>query len=117
MKTIQRSLLFPVVAAAGLLAAAPAVTAAEAAEVWTKQCASCHGKDGSGDTRMGKKLNAKDYRDPKVNDAITDAAALKAIRSGVVENGKEVMKGFSDKVSDDEAKALVTFIRTFKAAK
>lgn len=117
MKTNPRSLLFPIVAVAGLLAAAPALTAADAAEVWTKNCASCHGKDGSGDTRMGKKLNAKDYRDPKVNDAITDAAALKAIRSGVVENGKEVMKSFADKVSDDEAKALVTYLRTFKASK
>ncbi|MFM7102589.1 MAG: c-type cytochrome [Verrucomicrobiota bacterium] len=103
-------------ATAGLLAAAPGLAAAEANEVWTKHCASCHGKDGGGDTRMGKKLNVRSYRDPKVNAAITDDAALKAIRSGVAENGREVMKGFAYKISDEEAKALVTLLRTFKAA-
>lgn len=103
-------------ATAGLVAAAPGLAAAEAAEAWARHCAACHGKDGSGDTRMGKKLNVRNYRDPKVNAAITDEAALKAIRSGFAENGKEVMKGFADKVSDEEAKALVALLRTFKAA-
>ena len=66
---------------------------------WAQHCASCHGKDGSGSTTMGKKLNIKDYRDAKVQAAFRDAEAERAIQEGVKTSGKETMKPFGSKVS------------------
>ena len=82
---------------------------ADAAANWTQHCASCHGKDGSGSTMMGKKLGAKDYRDAKAQAAFSDAEAAKAIKDG---RGK--MKGFGGKLSDADIKALVAYVRGLK---
>lgn len=97
-----------------LVASAGIVSAADASATWNQNCASCHGKDGSGSTMMGKKLAVKDYRDPKVQSAFTDAEAERAIKEGVKENGKEKMKSFGGKLSDADIKALVAYIRSFK---
>lgn len=96
-----------------LLLASPAAFG-DAAAVYAKNCASCHGKDGKGDTKMGKKAGAKDYTDAKVQAGFSDAEALAAIKDGVKKDGKEKMKAFSSKVSDAEAKELVAYIRAFK---
>jgi len=97
-----------------LATAAPTASAAEAKENYTKACAKCHGKDGKGDTKMGQKLGAKDYTDPKVQAALTDEAAFKATKDGFKDkNGKVLMKPSED-LSDDEIKALVAYMRTFK---
>jgi mono/diheme cytochrome c family protein len=87
---------------------------ADASATWNANCASCHGKDGSGSTMMGKKLNIKDYRDPKVQAAFSDAEAVRAIKEGVKTNGKETMKPFGQKLSEADIKALVAYIRSFK---
>jgi mono/diheme cytochrome c family protein len=91
-----------------------AAFAADAAANWTQHCASCHGKDGSGSTMMGKKLAVKDYRDAKVQAAFSDGEAERAVKEGVKENGKEKMKPFGAKLSDADIKALVAYIRSFK---
>ena len=88
--------------------------AADAAANWTQHCASCHGKDGSGSTMMGKKLNIKDYRDAKVQSAFTDGEAERAIKEGVKTGGKETMKPFGGKLADADIKALIAYIRAFK---
>ena len=41
------------------------VSAADVKENWEKSCAKCHGPDGKGDTKMGKKLEIKDFTDAK----------------------------------------------------
>jgi cytochrome c553 len=87
---------------------------AEAIELWGKHCASCHGKDGKGQTKMGAKAGVKDYTDAKVQDAMKDDAAFKAVKEGLKEKDKELMKPFAEKLTDDEIKALITYIRTFK---
>ena len=96
-----------------VLLAGPAF-AASGPELWTQHCASCHGKDGSGSTAMGKKIGVKDYRDPKVQTAFSDGEMERAIKEGVKENGKEKMKAFGSRLSDDDVKALVAYIRTLK---
>ena len=88
--------------------------AADAAAIWNANCAACHGKDGSGATTMGKKLNIKDYREAKIQAIFSDAEAERAIKEGVKTNGKETMKPFGGKLSESEIKALVAHIRSFK---
>jgi mono/diheme cytochrome c family protein len=80
--------------------------AADAATNWSKNCASCHGKDGSGNTAMGKKLGIKDYTKEQ---SFSDAEATKAIA-----NGQGKMKGYKDKLSDADIKALVSYVRSLK---
>ena len=98
------------------LTASVAVRAADPKELWEKHCASCHGKDGRGETKMGKKAGVKDYTDPKVQDSLKDDAAIKAIKGGVKDKGREAMKPFAEKLSDDEIKSLVSHLRSFKKA-
>ena len=97
-----------------LLASAGVGVAGDASVTWAQNCASCHGKDGSGNTMMGKKLSVKDYRDATVQAAFSDAEAERAIKEGVKTNGKETMKPFGTKLSNTDIKALVAHIRSFK---
>ena len=97
-----------------LLASAIVSRAADAKANWDANCVQCHGKDGKADTKMGKTLNAKDLTDPKVQAEFSDAKAAESIKSGVKENGKTTMKAFGDKLSADEIKALVAYVRTLK---
>jgi cytochrome c6 len=88
--------------------------AAPASEIWTNQCAKCHGADGAGKTIVGKKLKLKDYSDAKVQADLKDEDMTKAIKSGIKDDaGKDRMKAFSD-LTDADVTALVTYIRTFK---
>jgi cytochrome c553 len=88
--------------------------AGDAKELWDKDCAKCHGADGKGKTKMGQKVGAKDYTDAKVQEALKDAAAIKAIKDGLKDKeGKAVMKPAED-LSDDDIKALVAYLRKFK---
>jgi cytochrome c553 len=88
--------------------------AADAKATYEKDCAKCHGKDGKGQTVMGKKQGAKDYTDAKVQADLKDEGAIKAIKEGYKKDGKEVMKP-SEGLSDDEIKGLVAYMRKFKA--
>ena len=98
-----------------LLIAAPlAVRAADAKTNWANNCTQCHGASGKGDTKMGKMLNAMDLTDPKKQASFTDAKAAAAIKDGIKQNGKTTMKAFGGKLSDDEIKALVAYVRTLK---
>ncbi len=107
----KQTLLF--VAACGLVVTGN-LRAAEATANWTKHCFACHAADGSGSTRMGRQVGAKDYRDAKVQAEMKDEAALKAVKDGIQAKGKEVMKAYKDKLSEDEMKALIAHMRTFK---
>ena len=102
---------------AALAAAATLGRAAPAQENWENHCASCHGEDGKAQTKQGKKLKIRDYTDAAVQAELKDDEMLKAILEGVTENGKERMKAFKDELEtpDEEAKALVEYIRKLKA--
>lgn len=96
-----------------LVFSAATALAEPAADLWSAQCAKCHGPDGAGKTKVGQKLKVKDYSDPKVQAELTDDAMAAAIKNGVTENGKERMKAFSD-LSGDDVKALVAYVRSLK---
>jgi cytochrome c553 len=96
------------------LATTAAVSAADVTALWDQHCASCHAKDGSGNTKMGKKTGVKDYRDPKVQAGLSDEKSLKSVKDGITENGKERMKPYKDKLTDDQIKGLIAHIRAFE---
>jgi mono/diheme cytochrome c family protein len=88
--------------------------AADASQNWNKYCMQCHGKSGAADTKMGKQLQAKDLTDPQTQASFTDAQAAKSIKEGIKEGGKTKMTAFAGKLTDDEVKALVSYVRTLK---
>ena len=99
-----------------LLVAVPAtvVLAADAKTNWTKMCARCHSPDGSGKAPAGKKLGVKDYTTVE-GQKFTDEEGLKAILEGTKnEAGKETMPAYKDKMSEEDAKALVAYVRSLK---
>ena|ERR1700759_3773350 len=105
--------LIPIIAAT-LALSAWSVCADDAKAIYEKDCAKCHGPDGKGDTKMGKKAGVKDYTDAKVQEGMKDDQMAKAIKEGVKDGDTTKMKAFGDALSDDEIKALVAYVRTFK---
>jgi mono/diheme cytochrome c family protein len=100
--------------ASSVIAATSVGYAATAADNWDNNCAKCHGADGSGSTKIGKKLKLKDYTDAQVQAGLKDEDMAKAIKEGVSEGGKEKMKAFKDDLADAEVNDLVAYIRKMK---
>jgi cytochrome c6 len=88
--------------------------AADVKANWENHCVKCHGADGKGNTRMGKQSGVKDYTDAKVQAEMKDDTAVKIIKEGIVEKGKKKMDPYGDKLNDEEIKALIAHMRTFK---
>ena len=97
-----------------LVVTAVCATAEDAKALYERDCQKCHGADGKGQTKMGQKLGAKDYSDAKVQDALTDDAAFKAVKEGFKDKeGKALMKP-SEGLSDADIKGIVKHLRSFK---
>lgn len=77
-------------------------------ETFQTYCAQCHGADGSGNTIMGSSLHAADLRSAEVQ-KLTTPALIKVVQDG--KNDK--MPPFKDKLSDEEVKDAVAYVRTF----
>lgn len=92
---------------AATLVAAPAVFA-DAAATYKGKCAMCHGADGKGQTPMGKNMKLRDLGSAEVQ-KLSDADLTK-----IVADGKAKMPAFKAKLSADEIKGLVAFMRTLK---
>ena len=89
---------------------------APVAENWENHCTKCHGDDGKGQTKPGKKLQLKDYTDAKVQAEMKDDEMIKTITDGVFDKaGKEKMKAYKEELSAAEITELVAYIRKFKA--
>jgi len=113
LQVIMKKLL--VLCVSFLVAGLVSSYAADAKEIYEKDCAKCHGADGKGKTKMGEKVGVKDYTDAKVQGEMKDEDMAKAIKEGVKEKGtdKTKMKAFAD-LSDADIKGLVKLIRDFK---
>ena len=85
--------------------AQPAFAQSAGETVYKQKCQVCHSANGSGDTVMGKKLGAKDLKSAEIQ-KLTDAEI-----TNVVKNGKDKMKGFEGKLTNDEIKSVVAYVR------
>ena len=111
MKVKMKTL--PLVCLVGVIAGL--ACAADVQENWAKHCASCHGKEGKGDTKAGKKADVKDLTDAKYQASFTDEQMFKQVKEGLKDkNGKEKMKAFGGALSEEEIKALVAHVRGLK---
>ncbi|HJY86126.1 MAG TPA: cytochrome c [Candidatus Acidoferrales bacterium] len=86
-----------------LLPSARAQSAAE--KLYKAKCAMCHSEDGSGDTPAGKKMSARDFRLAEVQKQ-TDAQLIE-----ITVKGKNKMPGFDKKLTEEQIKQLVAYIR------
>ena len=102
MKAIRMVLVLGAVA--GLMLSGTAF-AQSAADLYKSKCAACHGADGSKEMpAMGvKPLTGSDVQ--KKSDAeLTE----------VIAKGKGKMPAFAGKITDDQIKSLVAYVRTLK---
>ena len=98
---------------AALAATVITASAADVKETWDKSCAKCHGPDGKGETKMGKKLDIKDFTDAKVQGSLKDEDMFKAIKEGVKDGEKTKMKA-AEGLNDVDMQSLVKYVRTLK---
>lgn len=101
----RTALLLAIIA---VLIAPLAAYAADGAAVYKAKCASCHGPDGKGETSIGKSMKLRSLASAEVQKT-SDADLTK-----VISDGKGKMPAYKGKLSADEIKALVAFIRTLK---
>ena len=90
------------------LALSGTVRAQDAPTLFKTKCAACHGADGSGNTTIGKSMGAKDLASAEVQKQ-TDAQLTDIISNGTA-GGK--MPAYKGKLTDDDIKGLVAYIRT-----
>ena len=80
-------------------------------EVYLKNCASCHGKDGKAQTLIASKLGVKDLSHSKLSDAQIE----QQIREGrPADQNSAKMPAFKDRLTDEEIKSLITVVKEFR---
>ena len=95
-------------AAALVIGLATPVFAEDAAATYKSKCAVCHGADGKGDTAMGKKLGVRDFHSPEVSKQ-SDTELFK-----ITKEGKNKMPSYNGKLTDDQIKSLIKYVRSLK---
>jgi mono/diheme cytochrome c family protein len=94
--------------AAALALGAASAQAEDVAALYKSKCQACHGPDGTGSTPAGKKIGVKDFHSPDV------AKASDAELFDITKKGKEKMPAYDKKLTDDQIKDLIKFIRSLK---
>jgi mono/diheme cytochrome c family protein len=77
----------------------------DGASLYKAKCAACHGADGTGNTSVGKTMKIRDLHSADVQKQ-TDAQL-----TDIVTAGKSPMPGYKDKLTADQIKGLVGYIR------
>jgi mono/diheme cytochrome c family protein len=94
-------------------AAVGAASAIDAAALFNNEtvpkCAGCHQADGKGNAAM--KASMKDL--PDFTNAAWQKKATDAEMIETIKNGHKPMPAYKDKLSDDQIKALVAYVRKF----
>ena len=76
------------------------------AETFKEKCVLCHGADGSGNTPLGKQLQAADLRSKDVQKK-TDAELHK-----VIHDGQTNMPAFADDLNEEEIAQVIKYVRS-----
>ena len=83
--------------------------ARSAAELYSKNCASCHGRDGRAKTSRARRNHARDLSESEWQERVSDERIFNSIM-----NGKGKMPGYARKISEQEIDALVTYVRSLR---
>ena len=92
-----------------LLGLGPVFAAADdsaGANVYKAKCLTCHAKDGSGNTPVGKSLQSADLRSPEVQKK-SDTELTESISEG-----KGNMPAFKTLLSEDEIHSVLGYVRS-----
>jgi mono/diheme cytochrome c family protein len=76
-------------------------------KIFKNECQKCHERDGKG-TKRGKELGVPDFTDAKWQASVTDEQLIKSIT-----NGKKKMPKQEGRLSPEEIKAMVKYVRFF----
>jgi cytochrome c6 len=86
----------------------PAFAQNSGADTYKAQCAMCHGALGLGDTPAGKAMKAASFKEPAIIKA-PDSELIAAVK-----NGKNKMPPYKSKLTDDQIKSAIAYIRTLE---
>ena len=90
--------------------------AADAAADFSLHCAQCHGRDGRGQTTIGKIFKIPDFTQSSWSSQTTPAKIHDTIENGAKDSsGKQLMPAFKDTFTADQITALVEYVRHFSA--
>jgi len=78
------------------------------ADTYKAKCQSCHGADGTGNTPAGKSMKVVSFSAPDIVSA-SDADLIADTK-----NGKGKMPAYAGKLTDDQVKDVVAYIRTLQ---
>ncbi len=90
--------------------------AADVNALYKQHCQKCHGKEGKGDGEALKKIEGKamDWTNKAEMRKLTDQLLFEIIWKGGEGVGKsETMPAYNEKLTEQEAKALAAFSRSF----
>jgi len=99
--------LFAMLFVLGLMMVARPALADDAEALYKAKCQACHGADGKS-SAAGQKLGAHDFHSPEVAKE-SDADLIKTTKEG-----KGKMPKFDGKLTDDQIKGLIKYIRSLK---
>lgn len=80
----------------------------DGASLFKSKCAGCHSADGSASGAAGKAMHIRDLGSADVQKQ-TDAEL-----TAIIVNGKGSMPSYKGKLTDDQTKSVVSFIRSLK---
>jgi len=106
MKRMGQVILGLLLCAAFELTALPAQAQTGGEALYKSKCAGCHAADGSGNSPAGKAMGVPDLSSPVLQKK-TDAELIDSTT-----NGKGKMPAYKGKLTDDQIKGLVAYIRT-----
>ena len=81
----------------------------DAGTLFAKNCASCHGKDGSSKTFKAKFNHARNLTDSAWQTTVSDERLFNSIT-----NGRGHMPAWGKKLSEEEINSLVSYVRHLK---
>jgi mono/diheme cytochrome c family protein len=81
----------------------------ESKKLFKQHCAKCHGVDGAGKTVPGQIAGAPDFTDPTWQNQFDDQRLINSVT-----HGRSQMPAFGKKLTQQQIKTLVSYVRAFR---